>query len=75
MEQVYIVRHGDPYERLIVGVAVSLEQARQLADADVERHPDHGEYGYYGYVVVPVGQHIDYEGHEVGLWEEEEEAA
>jgi len=75
MDQVFIVRHGDPYERYIVAVARSLEEARRLADEDAERHPDHAEYGYYGYVAVPVGQHIDYEGHEVGLWEEEEAAA
>ena len=75
MDQVFIVRHGDPYERFIVGVAVSLEQARRLGEEHAEQHPHMAEHGYYGYVVVPVGQHIDYEGHEVGLWDEEEAAA
>jgi len=77
MDQVFIVRHGDPYERYIVAVARSLEEARRLADEDAERQGTcrYAESAYYGYVAVPVGQHIDYEGHEVGLWEEEDAAA
>ena len=75
MDQVFIVRHGDPYERFIVGVAVSLEQARRLGEEHAEQHPHMAEHGYYGYVVVPVGQAIAFEGLEVGLWDEEEVAA
>jgi len=72
MEQMlYIVRYGDSYERFIVGVGSSVEEARRIADEHAAipllRYGD----GHYGYLVVPMGQVVDWEGLELPMYDEE----
>jgi hypothetical protein len=73
MEQLYIVRFGDSYERFIVGVGRSEAEAVRLADDHCAQFPSVQE-GHYGYLVVPVGQAIDWEGLETPIYDEEVDA-
>jgi len=73
MEQMlYIVRYGDSYDRFIVGVGSSVEEARRIADEhdDQRSEFDVGD-GHYGYLVVPMGRVVDWEGLELPMYDEE----
>ena len=71
MEQMlYIVRYGDFYERFIVGVGSSVEEARRIADEHERSEFDVGD-GHYGYLVVPMGRVVDWEGLEAPIYDEE----
>jgi len=73
MEQMlYIVRYGDSYERFIVGVGSSVEEARRIADEhDGQRSEFDVGDGHYGYLVVPMGRVVDWEGLELPMYDEE----
>jgi hypothetical protein len=71
MEQMlYIVRYGDSYERFIVGVGSSVEEARRIADEHDDQRSEF-DVGDYGYLVVPMGRAVDWEGLELPMYDEE----
>jgi len=74
MEQMlYIVRFGDSYERFIVGVGRSEAEAVRLAD-DHAASPEGQRASsdcHYGYLVVPMGRVVDWEGLETPIYDEE----
>jgi hypothetical protein len=73
MEQMlYIVRYGDSYERFIVGVGASAAEAVRIADDHCAQRSefDVGD-GHYGYLVVPMGRVVDWEGLETPIYDEE----
>jgi hypothetical protein len=72
MEQMlYIVRYGDSYERFIVGVGSSVEEARRIADEHDAFFLHIQGSGHYGYLVVPMGRVVDWEGLELPMYDEE----
>lgn len=54
--ELFVVDHGDSYERYPVGVARSLDEARRLAAAYME-HPEYSssQYSWFGVCTCTLG--------------------